>query len=110
AAAKAGVEKLRAYFQKTPAPDLHHRVMLLWASTKLDGILTADQQKKTVAELKGMQRPDGSWALPALGQYKRHDGTANDPAGPGDGYATRLAVYVLRQAGAAAAAPALAHA
>jgi squalene-hopene/tetraprenyl-beta-curcumene cyclase len=108
AAAKAGAERLRAYFQKTPAPDLHHRVMLLWASTRLDGVLTADGQKKTVAELKGVQRPDGSWALPSLGQYKRHDGTANDPAGPGDGYATGLAVYVLRQAGVAADDPAVA--
>lgn len=109
AAAKAGIEKLRAYFQKTPAPDLHHKAMLLWASSKLDGLLTADQQKAIVAELKAKQRADGSWALPALGSYKRHDGTDNDPAGPGDGYGTGLAVYVLRQAGVPATDPAVAN-
>jgi squalene-hopene/tetraprenyl-beta-curcumene cyclase len=107
-AAKAGIEKLRAYFKKTPAPDLHHKAMLLWASTKLDGLLIADEQQKAVAELKAKQRPDGSWALPSLGAYKRHDGTDNDPAGPGDGYATGLVVYVLRQAGVAASDPAVA--
>lgn len=107
-AARAGVERLRAYFKKTPPPDLHHRVMLLWASTKLDGLLSADEQKQAVAELKAKQRADGSWALPALGAYKRHDGTDNDPAGPGDGYATGLAVYVLRQAGVRADDPAVA--
>jgi squalene-hopene/tetraprenyl-beta-curcumene cyclase len=106
-AAKAGVERLRAYFKKTPAPDLHHRAMLLWASTKLGGLLSAEERKKVVAELKGKQRADGSWALPALGTYKRHDGTDNDPAGPGDGYATGLAVYVLRQAGVSADDPAV---
>jgi squalene-hopene/tetraprenyl-beta-curcumene cyclase len=99
-AAKAGVEKLRAYFRAAPAPDLHHRAMLLWASTTLDGLLTADERATVVAELTAKQRPDGGWSLPSLGTYKRRDKTDNDPAAPSDGYATGLVVYVLRQAGA----------
>jgi squalene-hopene/tetraprenyl-beta-curcumene cyclase len=108
-AAAAGLAKLRGYLAKTAAPDLHHRAMLLWASTKLDGLLTADQQKGVVAELKAAQRADGGWCLPALGQYKRRDEmkTPNDPAAPSDGYATGLVVYVLRQAGVPVADPAV---
>lgn len=97
-AAKAGAEKLRAYFKKTPAPDLHHKAMLLWASTALPGLLTADEQKQVVADLKAKQHDDGGWGLPSLGTYKRRDKTANDPNAPSDGYATGLAVYVLRKA------------
>src|SRR5262249_25823996 len=36
AKAKAGLVKLRAYFQKNPPPNLHHKIWLLWASLKLD--------------------------------------------------------------------------
>lgn len=106
-AAKAGIEKLKAYFRTTPAPDLHHKAMLLWASTVLDGLSTADERAKVVAELTAKQRPDGGWSLPSLGAHKRRDGTANDSDAPSDGYATGLVVYVLRQAGAKADVPAV---
>jgi squalene-hopene/tetraprenyl-beta-curcumene cyclase len=105
--AKAGVEKLRAYFKKTPAPDLHHRAMLLWASTKVDGLLTAEEQQKIAAELRAKQHADGGWALPSLGTYKRRDKTTNDPNAPSDGYGTGYAVFVLRQAGVSADDPAV---
>jgi squalene-hopene/tetraprenyl-beta-curcumene cyclase len=101
-AAKDGIARLRTYFKKTPAPDLHHRAMLLWASTKLDGLLTADEKTKIVAELRGKQRTDGGWNLPSLGTYKRRDKTDNDPKAPSDGYATGLAIFVLRQSGVGA--------
>jgi squalene-hopene/tetraprenyl-beta-curcumene cyclase len=99
--AKAGVEKLKAYFRKTPPPDLHHAAMLLWASTKLDGLMTAADQKKAVAALKAKRHADGGWALPALGDYKRRDRerTPNDPNAAGDGYGTGYVAFVLLQAG-----------
>ncbi len=98
-AAKPGVAKLKAYLAKTPAPDLHHRAMLLWAAARLDGLLTADRKAEIVAELKKKQRADGGWGLPALGSYVRKDQSANDPDAASDGYGTGFAVYVLRQAG-----------
>lgn len=106
-AAKDGLAKLRTYFTKTVAPDLHHATMLLWASTSVDGLLNKGQQKGIVAQLKQVQRADGGWCLPSLGAYKRRDEakTPNDPAAPSDGYATGLAVYVLRQAGVPATDP-----
>jgi len=99
--AKAGVEKLKAYFKKTPAPDLHHTAMLLWASTKLDRLMTADEQAKAVRGLKAKQRKDGGWSLPSLGNYKRRDKekTPNDPNADSDGYGTGYVTFVLLQAG-----------
>ena len=97
-AAKPGLAKLRGFLAKTPAPDLHHKTYLLWASTKVAGLMTAEERAKAVAELRAKQRADGGWCLPALGAYSRRDKTPNDANAPSDGYATGLAVYVLRQA------------
>ena len=100
--AQAGLKKLKTYLAKTPPPDLHHTAMLLWASTKLDGLMTADEQAKAVAALKAKQRADGGWSLPSLGEYKRRDKekTPNDPAAESDGYGTGFVTFVLLQAGA----------
>ena len=105
--AQAGLAKLREYFKKTPAPDLHHRAMLLWASAKLGGLLSADEQKAVVRELRERQHDDGGWGLPSLGKYKRRDGTPNDANAPSDGYATGLVVLALREAGVPASDPAI---
>jgi squalene-hopene/tetraprenyl-beta-curcumene cyclase len=98
-AAREGLERLRSYLQKTPAPSVHHQTFLLWASLKLDGLMTPAQREQTIEHLRSLQRPDGGWNLPSLGDWKRHDGTPNDRDAPSDGYATGLVVYVLRQAG-----------
>ena len=93
ASAQPGLERLRGYFRKTPPPDMHHRTMLLWAATRLDGLMDADQKAATLRSLRALQRADGGWCLPALGHWKRHDGQPNDPASPSDGYATGLIVF-----------------
>jgi squalene-hopene/tetraprenyl-beta-curcumene cyclase len=101
--AKAGLTKLRAYFAKTPPPDLHHRAMLLWASMYLDGLMTEKEQAATIKELRAAQRADGGWSLVSLGKWeKRHDGSANDPNAASDGYGTGFVIYVLREAKAPA--------
>lgn len=97
--AKDGVARLKKYLKDNRAPNLHHKTWLLWASLKLDGLMTADDRAQTVKSLLQLQRKDGGWSLPSLGDWKRLDGTANDPDAPSDGYATGLVVYVLRQSG-----------
>ena len=109
-AAKAGIAKLKVYFQKNPAPDLHHAAMLLWAASKLDGLLTNETRKETIASLRAKQQKDGGWSLPSLGQYARRDGTDNDANAPSDGYGTGFVCYVLVQAGVAPSDPAIARA
>lgn len=110
--AKAGIEKLKAYLKKTPAPDLHHTAMLLWASTKLDGLMTADEKNAAIGELKAKQRKDGGWSLPSLGNYKRRDKekTPNDPNADSDGYGTGFITYVLLQAGVKTDGPVITNA
>jgi squalene-hopene/tetraprenyl-beta-curcumene cyclase len=97
--ARAGLAKLRNYFAKNPPPDLHHKTWLLWASLRLDGLMTPAEREQTKTRLLALQRDDGGWSLPSLGEWKRLDGTPNDAKAPSDGYATGLVLYVLRQAG-----------
>jgi squalene-hopene/tetraprenyl-beta-curcumene cyclase len=100
--ARAGLEKIRAYLKANPAPHLHHQTVLLWVSCYLPDLMAADQRDATIKQLLALQRPDGGWSLPALGDWKRHSGEPNDKANaPSDGYATGLVVYVLRQTGLA---------
>jgi squalene-hopene/tetraprenyl-beta-curcumene cyclase len=100
--AREGVARLRRYFEKTPAPDLHHKTYLLWASLGLDGLMDRAERERTLKALLARQRADGGWSLPSLGAWKRSNGKPQDKDAPSDGYATGLALYVLRQAGVAA--------
>lgn len=100
--AREGVAKLKRYLTTTPAPSLHHQAWLLWASRKLDGVMSKADQEKTVALLLDKQKEDGGWSLSSLGDWKGNDGRANDVHAPSDGYGTGLMVYVLRQAGLSA--------
>lgn len=93
------VKALSAYLSENrEKQSLVNRVVLLWASTKLPGLLTQSRQDAIVAEALSKQSEDGSWNLASIvGTWKRHDGTPLDPRG--DGYATGLVTYVLQQAG-----------
>ncbi|MBI3855393.1 MAG: squalene--hopene cyclase [Planctomycetes bacterium] len=101
-AAKPGLEKLRRYLMTHDAPDLHHKLMLLWASTTLEGLLGADERAALLKDLLALQKKDGGWCLPSFGGWKRHDDEPNPADAPSDGYATGLAVVLLRASGRAA--------
>jgi squalene-hopene/tetraprenyl-beta-curcumene cyclase len=99
-AATDGLKKLRGYLKANPATELHHRATLLWASSKIDGLLSDDEKSVTVAELRKLQLADGGWNLPALGPYPmRRDKKTPNPMDVSDGYATGFVAFVLRQAG-----------
>ncbi len=99
-AAQAGIAKLKAYLEKNAAPTLHHSAMLVWASSYGELFLTAEQQKAAVDQLVALQRPDGGWSLPSLGNWKRDDDSPQST--DSDGYGTGFTIFVLRQAGVAA--------
>jgi len=110
-AIQKNIAALREYLDREySSQPLVNRATLLWASAKLPGLITPDRQKSIVQELSDRQQRDGGWNLFTLsktwrdwtpsaltGDWKRKDGSAQDFNS--DGYATALAVFVLRQAG-----------
>lgn len=95
--AQAGIAKLRRYLKDNSAPTLHHRAVLLWASSRWGDLLPRAEQQEIVKALLAKQNDDGGWALSTLGDWEREDGTAQDRGS--DGYGTGFRVYILRQAG-----------
>ena len=88
-------------------PRLFNRAMLLWASARLPGLISRDEQREIVGTLEQSQEPDGAWRLTSLGRW-RHADVAVDSAG--DGFATGLVAYALEQSGTQPNEPHLARA
>ena len=93
------------YLREHPAPDLHHRTFLLWASLKLDHLMTPEE-RETTSDLLSLQREDGGWSLPtwatgAPGRVAEPEGRAERRVCDGP------VVYVLRQAGVPSEDPAI---
>jgi squalene-hopene/tetraprenyl-beta-curcumene cyclase len=102
AEAKDGIARLRDYLVKGSAgQNPFNQLMIMWASSKLDGILTAVQRDSIARAALSAQLPDGSWNLQSLGSWKRVDDTTIDARA--DGFATALTVLSLQQSGVAAA-------
>ena len=74
------------------------RVILLWASTKVPGLLTPARQKSIMDEALSKQQADGGFSLSSfVGGWKRHDGTPLETKS--DGYATGVVTLALEEAG-----------
>jgi squalene-hopene/tetraprenyl-beta-curcumene cyclase len=85
--------RLRRYLRDNYAKqNLHNRLILLWASTRLTGLLKPQHQKGVIDEVLRQQRGDGGWSTQSLGKWKVKSGAS-------DGYATGLIVFVLSQSG-----------
>ena len=74
-----------------------NRVMALWASGELPGVLADAQQQAIIDEVVDLQREDGGWSLSSLGTWTRRDETPLDTQS--DGYATGLVTLALQRAG-----------
>jgi squalene-hopene/tetraprenyl-beta-curcumene cyclase len=105
AAIQKSLERLRAYLDREyPKQPLSNRVVLLWASTKLPGLLEKEREESLIHDILGEQRSDGGWSLSSLarppgasrlGSYVRSwIGNAKS-----DGYATGLVAFVLLETG-----------
>jgi len=96
------VRMLREYLQGNVGNTrLFNRLTVLWASTTIPTLLTADQRRAILEEAIKLQQEDGGWSTAALGTWKRVDGTPLETAS--DGYATGLVAIVLQRAGASPA-------
>jgi squalene-hopene/tetraprenyl-beta-curcumene cyclase len=102
-----GVQLLREYLvRERESQVLMDRVMLLWASAKVPGLLTGAQQKSLIEEALGKQQADGGFSLSSLvGAWKRKDGTPLESQS--DGYATGVVTLALQHAGVARDQPRL---
>jgi squalene-hopene/tetraprenyl-beta-curcumene cyclase len=99
-AAVEGVRKAREYLAKNPPPSLHHQGMLFWASKYLGGLMSPEEQRKTVSDLLELQRPDGGWAIASFLPWKRSDGSEQE-TGVSDGYGTGFVIHLARLGGIA---------
>ncbi|MGD0893953.1 MAG: hypothetical protein ABR923_20715 [Terracidiphilus sp.] len=77
------------------AQPLVNKVVLLWASARMPGLLTTGQRTRLLDDLKSSQRPDGGWSLTNLGTWERVDTTPLETRP--DGYATGLVVLALEE-------------
>jgi squalene-hopene/tetraprenyl-beta-curcumene cyclase len=93
------VKLLREYLNRESAAQTTiNRVVLLWASAKLPGLLDPQQQKAIITEILTKQQADGGWSLSSLVTgWKRNDGTPQEAKS--DGYATGLIAFALHEAG-----------
>jgi len=78
---------------------LHHRVVLLWASSSLPDVLAAEDRKTLIAEIAAAQEADGGWSLPKLGKTEKGAWQSHGvyPGGASDGYVTGLVVLALKR-------------
>jgi squalene-hopene/tetraprenyl-beta-curcumene cyclase len=101
---------LRAYLDREyQGQPLSNRVVLLWASTKLSGLLEKEREESLVNDILGEQQSDGGWNLSSLARSRGASSlrsyvrswTGSDRTlveTKSDGYATGLVAFVLLEA------------
>ncbi len=108
-AARQGMARIRRYLAENETKHVHHRGMMLWAARHVDGLVTEEQRRFWVEELRGLQRDDGGWASGDLGVWRQGDGSESNPwvNVESDGYGTGFVMFVLMQSGVSASDPAI---
>jgi squalene-hopene/tetraprenyl-beta-curcumene cyclase len=107
AAIQHNLKLLRAYLDREYSKQsLSNRVVVLWASTKLSGLLEKAREESLINDILDEQQSDGGWSLSSLarprgasrlGSYVRSwIGSDRTLVGTkSDGYATGLVAFVL---------------
>jgi hypothetical protein len=95
---RAGRKALLGFIARAKQGELqlHDKLVLVWASRHLDGVLTTEEVNEYAAAVRAVQRVDGGFSLADLGTWRRRDGGGNRPDAS-DGYATAFAAFVLAQ-------------
>lgn len=105
---KRGLDRLVSYLKTEVPKHDYSRTLLLWASARLPGIVTAAQKRELTDMLVRHQKPDGGWSIrsfaapDAWGSGNRAEKLKAEPEfsdPPSDGHMTGLAIIVLRENG-----------
>ena len=108
APSKTAYDKLIAHLKENEPVHDYASLQLLWTATRVEGLISTEQQKAIIEMIFSHQRPDGGWAIrtfaapDAWGGGNREDKLLEEPDienPPSEGYQTGLAVVVLRDAG-----------
>jgi hypothetical protein len=94
--AQPGLERLARFVgSRFDEQILFNRATMIVAARPMDGLLTPAQRARTAADVAALQAADGGWSLSRFGAFARVDKTPLDSSS--DGYATALAVLVLKR-------------
>jgi squalene-hopene/tetraprenyl-beta-curcumene cyclase len=111
---QAAVDKLNAYLRQTDPPHDYARLLLLWTSTRMPGLLDTQVKQTLIETVWKQQRKDGGWSIRTFaapekwGRGNRAEKLRKEPefANPNsDGHLTGLAIIALRDAGVSADDP-----
>lgn len=113
---QAKLNLLRDYLKREYATQsTMNRVVLLWASAKVPGLIDPERRQSIIAQVRDAQQSDGGWRLSSLAwpngwslhsvarMRLRADWTRQEERS--DGYATGLITFALQQTGLSAADP-----
>lgn len=103
APAQTALARVRDYVAKHSPPSAYGKAMLLWASSRIEGLADKSLRDAIMGRLLSLRAPDGGWATENLivGTLT-FEGLQPDLQRASDAYATGFIVYALRQAGLAA--------
>jgi len=105
---KESVDRLRTLLRTQTPPHDYARVWLLWAESRMKGILEEPERQELVDMIWSHQKEDGGWSLRMFarpeewGDGSRYDKLVSDQDfyfRTSDGHMTGLSVIVLREAG-----------
>lgn len=105
---RAKIDLLKKYIGAAELPHDYARVLQLWTSLRVEGILNSEQQQTLVKLLHERQKPDGGWSIRQFatpeqwGNGNRAGKLRDEPefaTEPSDGHMTGLALLVLQEAG-----------
>lgn len=102
------IDLLKKYIGTSEPRHDYAKVLQLWTSLRLDGILNSDQQLALVKLLREKQKADGGWSIRQFatpeqwGSGNRAGKLREEPefrTQPSDGHMTGLALLVLQESG-----------
>ena len=88
----------RAFFAENPPPNLHHRIWLLWASLKIDGLMTDPATPDKRSRNSATCNVPTAGSISPRSEIRMTDPHPNDKQAASDAL-HQVAMVVLRQSG-----------